>query len=796
MTLVSKSIPNLINGVSQQPDALRLSSQAEIAENVYPSVVEGLKKRPAAQFYSKLTTALLKGASIYLAKPSSTEKYFIIMTSGEVEVYDLEGNPKTVNVAEGASLNYLDCTDPEADLRLAQVASYTFIANRMKKVDMDVATSPERGPEAILFVKQGSEKQNYKVWVDDVLVCDYTLPSNPSTIAAVAIDIEKEMAESLATTVDGEGNITETDWDIQRQASVIWIRRKDGGTFSVKTEDARNGDLMEVFTKKSQKFSELPTVAPTGYTVEIIGDNTSNFDNYYVQFEPTNDGEDFDSGVWKETVAPSIPYKLLGSTMPHALVREADGSFTFKEVEWGERIVGDVESAPDPTFVGKTIKDIFYYGNRLGFLSDENACMSTTGEFFDFFPATVTTLTDDQPLDLPASSPKVSLLNHAVPFQDDLLFFSNTTQFILDEGDVLSPRYSRILPVTDFESSPDTSPVNSGKNIFFAVNKGSYSGVREYYYDEDSGRDAIDITAHVPKFIDGRIKQLRVSTAEDVLVALSDTDTKAVYIYKYYWAGNEKMQSAWVKWTFDRDILAVEFDEEELLMVTQGDDGTYLEKVSLQPGYEDVDADFEYRLDRKVDETQCTTSYDSNLDHTTWTLPYSTATSKQVVVRPPKAHPRYIPGMNLSILSQTNDSVTVAGDFTGVPVFIGLPYIALYRFSKQVIKEDADGGGKSIVGTGTLRLRRWSIEFHNTGYFRAEVTPDYRETETSVFTGRILGAGSNTIGRIPISDGRFRFPVLSKSDRVTIDLINDSFLPSSWLSADWEGTYTIRSRRI
>ena len=46
MALVSKNIPNFINGVSQQPPALRLAGQGEIQENGLSDVVAGLKKRP------------------------------------------------------------------------------------------------------------------------------------------------------------------------------------------------------------------------------------------------------------------------------------------------------------------------------------------------------------------------------------------------------------------------------------------------------------------------------------------------------------------------------------------------------------------------------------------------------------------------------------------------------------------------------------------------------------------------------------------------------------------------------
>ena len=45
MPLVSRTIPNLVQGVSQQPEVLRLSSQATEQINGFSSVVEGLKKR-------------------------------------------------------------------------------------------------------------------------------------------------------------------------------------------------------------------------------------------------------------------------------------------------------------------------------------------------------------------------------------------------------------------------------------------------------------------------------------------------------------------------------------------------------------------------------------------------------------------------------------------------------------------------------------------------------------------------------------------------------------------------------
>ena len=57
MPLVSRTIPNLVQGVSQQPEVLRLSSQATSQINGFSSVVEGLKKRPPTNFIAKLSSS-------------------------------------------------------------------------------------------------------------------------------------------------------------------------------------------------------------------------------------------------------------------------------------------------------------------------------------------------------------------------------------------------------------------------------------------------------------------------------------------------------------------------------------------------------------------------------------------------------------------------------------------------------------------------------------------------------------------------------------------------------------------
>ena len=92
MPLVSGAIPNLINGVSQQPPSLRLPTQGEIQENGLSSVVRGLEKRPGTQHIAEIDTNFTdSSAFIHTIQRDETEAYVTVMSDQSLKVYDLIG---------------------------------------------------------------------------------------------------------------------------------------------------------------------------------------------------------------------------------------------------------------------------------------------------------------------------------------------------------------------------------------------------------------------------------------------------------------------------------------------------------------------------------------------------------------------------------------------------------------------------------------------------------------------------------------------------------------------------------
>lgn len=798
MGLISTTIPNLINGVSQQPYAMRLASQCDEQINAYSSVVDGLGKRPATKHIARLS-GISGSAYIHTISRDATEKYILVIQNGSIRVFDITGAEKTVNTPNG--VGYLSATSPVDNFRCVTVADYTFILNTSKVVKASSTLSATRPYEALVWVRQGSYGAKYVLTVNGTTVT-FTAPdgSVASHTSQVTTDYIATQLTSSITTALGTG------WVITRYGSTIYIKRTTGASFTISTDDSIGDHGIEVVVSKIQRFSDLPARAVSDFVVQVVGDQTSSFGNYYVKYDTSGTGSV--SGVWKETLKGGETIGFDVTTMPHALVRNEDGSFTFKVMDWAERAVGDLDSNPMPSFVDRKINDIFFHRNRLGVIADENIVFSRAGDYFNFFINTATTMLDDDPIDIGVSHTKVSILRHAIPFNETLLLFSDKTQFQLGKAELLTPDSVSINQTTEYECSLKAKPVGAGKYVYFAVNRGSYTGIREYYVDgQTEAEEASDITGHVPKYIEGGVFKIATSGNEDILAVVSEKSKNTLFVYRYYWSGNEKLQSSWSKWVFGKGdvILNCDFIESELYILFQRADGVHLEYINLESGAVEPNWDIHVHLDSCVTEAQCTRVFnagDASLegdDTTTVTLPYKAASTDtlQLVCGVGGSRKAGVIFSDYTIDNSGSKTVlTLKGNWTTQPFFIGKVYEMRYRFSTINIKEEAVGGGQMTVGEGRIQLRRVSLLYNDTGYFRVEVTPSRRDTYTYTFSGRVVGSGKNLIGQVSIEEGKFRFPIGAKNDQVTIEVVNDSFLPCHFLSAEWEAFYAIRSQRL
>lgn len=791
--LISNSIPNLLNGVSQQPDTVKLPNQATVQENGLSDIISGLGKRPPTEHIAKLNTDTHTNSKVHIINRDSTEQYVVLVNNQSVKVYDLAGNAKTVVTPDGVS--YLTSTAPQDDFNLVTVADYTFVVNKTKVTAKSGLASTTRPDEAIYYIKNGQYKTTYKINIDGSEVASFQTLDNSSSGNASSIT-----TDNIATELTNDLNSNLSGYTVSRDGSIIYVS-KNSGTFTSTVSDGLGGDGLILIKDKTNSFSDLPYKGYTGFVVEIVGDGGTEFDNYFVRW---------DGSAWVETVKDGLDNSFDVSTMPHLLIRTADGNFRFckadgstytvsgtqyTEPEFASRTVGDETTSPDPTFVGRKINDIFFYRNRLGFLSDENVIFSKAGKFFTFWATTVTTAVDDDMLDVAVSHNKVSILKYAVPFNEQLVLFSDQTQFTLDAEEALTAKTVSINQTTEYEIDDSCKPIGLGQNIYFGISRGSFAGVREYYVTSETEiKDALDTTVNLPRYITGSITGIKGSSAENTLFGFASGERNALFVYKYYFDANQKaLQRSWSKYVFDTNDVLLDGDciQNFLYIVIKRADGTYLEKTNLKTNEVDTGLSFPVLLDRK---TVLTGVYSSGTGKTTWTLPYQESADKEVVLGGSWGSTQK--GRNLTLSNSTNTTVVVDGDYSANPAIVGRKYTFKYQFPTFYVREQKSSGNSTTVNSGRLQLKNMSVIFGDTGFFEIVLTPLARTASTYKFTGQTLGSSTFTLGQPNLESGTFKLPIQCKNEDTKLVIQSDSFVPCNFLSAEWEGIFSVLSTRV
>lgn len=743
--LVARQIPALWNGVSQQPAPVRLSSQCEALTNAALSVVDGVKKRSPSLHIKRLDTTQMGSAYLHTINRDNTEQYVVTVSESGIRVFDVAGDEKTVTAPLGwGYLAIPSGAQARSTYTCMTVADYTFVLNKSAVVGMDVAGADLDPPS------------------DDYWWLNRPLEDSPSPLRPI---YEPEDPYN-----PGGGYKTPS---------------------APQPAPPADANPPGVFKGSKQTLQDLADVTPTVNDVyKIVGTNDSNFQSYYVIWN---------GSTWNETVKPGLKNLFDAHTMPHALIRQGDGTFVFGPFQWAPRHVGDYDTNPNPTFVGRSIRDLFFYRNRFGMCVDENVVFSRAGDFGTFYRLTVVDGLPDEAVDIAASETKVTKMEFAVPFQGSLMMFSDQTQFKLNHHEIFSGATVSLDVATQYPMVPGVRPTRSGADVYFASQGSGYGLLREYYVNSEGvTHDASDVTSHIPQYIPTSIIDLTSAPEFDQVFVLSTGTPNMVYPYKYYWQSEtEKAQSAWNTWVFDAEdeVLAIESMNGYLYMVVDRTDGAHLERLPLYDGAEPEGLDFQVYLDRR---TAVTGVYDSETNLTTFTLPYDILEASRATFRLVfgDAFVDAIGG-NLQDEQLTWTSLstfTVEGDLSAGPCICGLRYETRMVFSRQF---PLNSKGEAIH-TGRLQLKTWTIYHNESAYYRAEVRPygpSRGSVYTSEFTARYIGVDTlGALGAPAFHTGKHTFAVTANAADAEIALVNDSHLGCTWHAAEWEGFYHNRAR--
>lgn len=349
------------------------------------------------------------------------------------------------------------------------------------------------------------------------------------------------------------------DFTASSSGSVVRIDRVSDNDYLIDVDDTFGNQASIAWKGSVTSLGDLPKSFPFINTiVQIKGVNESDSASYWVKY---------DGNSWVESRDPNRAFQIDHKTMPHILVRNEDFTFTFKQFTYSELEVGDEDTNSSPSFIGERIKDVFFFKNRLGFMTSNSVSMSRIDDFGTFFRTTVLALLDDDRIDFPVDSERSIGLEYVSYLQDSLILFGDKSQFRVIGTGVLTPKTVSASLLTSYEINKSVRPISLGDSIFFATKRGDFSAIYQYSINASSQvASAIDISEQVPEYIDQEIVSLEGSSSSNMLFIRSRENQTQLYCYKFLRSGNELVQSAWFKWGFNMEIAHIFMFERVLYM--------------------------------------------------------------------------------------------------------------------------------------------------------------------------------------------------------------------------------------
>ena len=686
------------------------------------------------------------------------------------------------------------------DIELLTLNDYTYVLNKKKTVAMKAMTTDSLPTDAFIVIYVVAYNAKYEVTINGVSV-NFTTAEDATAGDA---DVPTVVA-GLVTAINGAGGAA---------ASCVATAVGSGIHVTLVTSITAAGGPQEsaiyCFTDKVSDLGKLPTQCTDGYKVKIVNSESILADDMWVKFSTSGTATN-GVGAWEESNAPDIQYKFDELTMPHQLVRIADGSFAYSAIDWVARDVGDDITNPLPTFVGSTIRNMFFYRNRFGFLSGGSVVMSKAASFYDFFASSAQVAAADDPIDISASSTKPVFLNYVKNASAGLILFSDNEQFLLStDSDILSPETAKINTLSAFECDTDISAVDLGSSIAFVSKSPLWTRVFEIAnVSTTDPPSTFNTTGIVPELVPSDIDNIAASPGMSML-SLGNTGDSTLYQYRFYQTSEGRKASTWYKWNLTGTLVDQFFDTSTFYAIVSDGTNVSINSIDLRQASDngfltlstgektdvcmDMYATNPYRVYHKAGSPL--TPIDATADKTRVYLPFTHHAGKTLAV---VALGGYIGGTigatqaSVGAIlyptvagSSPNQYVDIDGDYRGKNLIIGYVYTMTVDLPKLYLSQ-GEGQTKNDY-TSDLIIHRIKVSTGLSGPVKYNVNltgiPDRSETVSAIMPYTYT---ANDVAMA--SEGVHEVPVYQRNENISLSIVGDTPLPVSLLGMTWEGKY-------
>lgn len=563
MSAYESSYKSLLQGVSQQIPRERLPGQVSAQDNMLSDLVTNLRRRPGAEYRYNLE---VQGSTAQNVLAWNTDiagtRCHIILCCGTGKVLILDG--AYTKIAEFTSA-YL--VGDAANFSTATVSDEFFICNSKIKPTVTVNPTPTKTPDqrGFFYVKAGAYSKEYSLDIKTskgVITASYMTPTGANagdaagaTPEAIANSLVSQLNTKLAT-----AGITA----LKQNKSYVYLESSESKL--VVHSASGSGYIMTSNDSYVAQAADLPSLLDDTANGYILRTGSVTRPTYY-QYNA-------ERTAWLESGDFTSPFGMTG--LPVSITRTA-GVWKLVETAYEGRLSGDDDSNERPPFLGESgITGMGAFQGRLAILSGSMVSLSASNKPRRYFRSTVTSVVPNDCIHVGASANSSAAYRYAVPFQKDLLLFSEKYQALIPAGNqAITPSTATVVLTSTYDADTHSAPVTLGRTLMYpAPRSEDFFGILEMLPSNyvDSQYISHDATEHLPKYMGGYCRFGVSSSVANMVMFAPSRDTRALIVHEYSWSGDEKVQQAWHTWRFQHDIAAAYFSDQviNILFVQNG----------------------------------------------------------------------------------------------------------------------------------------------------------------------------------------------------------------------------------
>lgn len=815
MAEVSYYVSGPYEGLSQVPPQVRLQGACKSMINCLAIVPYGLQPRPPLEFLANLGYGPDVSGTLFQSVPrgSAAEDLTLVVSEvdavTDVRLFRTSTWASIPITSSPAAETYLNQGPPDIhlDLRAVTIEDTTFLANRQVTV-ADAGDSQAARPfEALVWVKTGGYSRRYVVSVNKTVggtpVTSTYQPNNGGLGPhALGVTTEAILDGLINHTVIGGSDavvsgdpltdLTTQGFVLDRIGSVLRIKHTTAD-FTVAIEDGAGGSTVTVIKDEVQRFSDLPAVAFDGFTVRIAQAITGGLSDYYVTFVPAGATN---TGIWQEVVAPGSLLGLDPVTMPVGLTVDTLGDWSMDTLPWLRRQTGNPTLSPDPSFVGDQVNAISWFKGRLALVSGGSVSLSDSANPFNFYATTLTASLDSDPVGLLPPGKQKVYFKDAVAFEEKMAVIGDGCQAAVSTIDgTVRPTSTGIDPVASTGLNFAVPVQECDGRLYYVAPRPGSSIIYELAVEKISGKvRPEDMTLAVPNLLPKALTFAASHNADFVTVYAVHGDT-TLYVHTYRYQKEDRVQNAWSLWTMP-DGFTFEggyFQGSMFCVLLKAPSGDFVVcQMDMTPNSVDPGGQTRTHLDLRHSSADCTVVYDAPTDTTRYLLPNGMPVLDATIatVAAPGT-PDFPEAYRPTVSARAGAILTLDGDWTGVPLWIGRTYVSEFTPSRWY----AYGQDQRPL-SGRLTMRRLEVDLSKYGYLRAEVTTTGRATRTYVHEGYDLDDANTPLDAVPDEEApKFMVSLGATNDQTSVRFVCDSPTGFRLMGYRWRADMSDRGSR-